>query len=290
VDSPAPTSPPSTPPATPLLDAAIKRVEAIQEIQRQTLLNEPAEAEAETQQTAPIPVRVASLPGPASPPAEPEPVPTIDLVPAPTMPPLSANPAAQTPATVTATPAHTDNPPATTTTPWFPLPDLAACLAAETPAPLAAIATKPSANHGNGPDPDHPAQKQLRIAEFQLCRRILGFGSFERLDEKNLRLGQQILIYCEMTGLQYESNGNAFLSKMSSRVELHGPNGGKIAWAEDLGSAEEFCRRIRRDYYASACIEFPKTLEPGPYHLRLIQTDQVGHQTTSADLPVIIRP
>ncbi len=51
------------------------------------------------------------------------------------------------------------------------------------------------------------AQAPLQIAELRLCRKVTGFGNFEPLDETPCRPRQAVLLYCEMTGLRYEDDG-----------------------------------------------------------------------------------
>jgi hypothetical protein len=134
------------------------------------------------------------------------------------------------------------------------------------------------------------AAKKLEIAEFRLCRNISGFGAFEVFPENAFKPGQQLMIYCEMIGLQYERTDNSFLSKMSSRLELVADDHGKVAWEQNLGTAQDSCRRIRRDYYVNYWVELPAALARGHYRLRLIQTDQIGNHTTSAEIPLDIGP
>ena len=40
------------------------------------------------------------------------------------------------------------------------------------------------------------------MGELQLCRRVTGFGSFEPLRDERVKVGQHLLIYCELTGIQ----------------------------------------------------------------------------------------
>ena len=45
----------------------------------------------------------------------------------------------------------------------------------------------------------------LGISGLRLCRKVLGFGAFEPLEGPELKPGQNILIYCEPTGLRFET-------------------------------------------------------------------------------------
>jgi hypothetical protein len=130
----------------------------------------------------------------------------------------------------------------------------------------------------------------LAISELRLCRSISGFGSFEPLRDERIKAGQRLLVYCELTGLRYEMQEAGFVSRISSRIELKRVQGGPVVWEQELGDAEDACRRRRRDYYVNYFIDLPKSLRPGSYRLRLLQTDLVAGASTSTDIPIEVTP
>ncbi len=128
----------------------------------------------------------------------------------------------------------------------------------------------------------------LGITELRLCRKVLGFGAFELLDGPAIKAGQPVIIYCELSGLRYQTVDQSFVSRLSSRVELVTARDGVKVWDQSLGEAEDRCRSRRRDYYVNYRITIPTTVAPGDYRIRLTQTDLVAGQTASAELPVTI--
>ncbi len=128
----------------------------------------------------------------------------------------------------------------------------------------------------------------LGMGELQLCRRVTGFGLFEPLRDEQVKVGQHLLIYCELTGIQYEERGTDYVSRISSRVEVKAADGGLVLWSRALGDAQDVCRRPRRDYYVNYVFDLPKKLGPGSYRLRLLQTDLVAGSSTSSDIPLEI--
>jgi hypothetical protein len=108
------------------------------------------------------------------------------------------------------------------------------------------------------------------------------------MNQASLNAGQHVLVYCELLGLRYEAKGDGFVSRVSSRIEIRPAGGGPIYWEHELGSAEDVCRRRRRDFYVNYRVELPKTLAPGAYDLRLTQTDLVANRSTSAEIPLSI--
>jgi hypothetical protein len=129
----------------------------------------------------------------------------------------------------------------------------------------------------------------LEISDLRLCRKVNGFGNFDPLDTAACKAGQPLIVYCEMSGLHYSPAGELFHSRLSSRVELVPSNGGQPVWAQSLGSAEDVCRRRRRDYYVNYRIVLAETIPPGVYELRLVQNDEVAGRSTSASIPLTIQ-
>jgi hypothetical protein len=130
----------------------------------------------------------------------------------------------------------------------------------------------------------------LEITDLRLCRKVLNFGLFEPMDPTAIKAGQRLLVYCELTGLSYEPRGQIFISRLASHLELRSGHDEAIVWEQSPAVGEDTCRRPRRDYYVNYRIELPSTLEPGPYRLRLIQTDLIADRTTSKEVPIAIAP
>ncbi len=130
----------------------------------------------------------------------------------------------------------------------------------------------------------------LTVADLRICRKVHGFGNFEPLDSTRCRPGTSVIVYCELEGLRYEPQGSMRRSRLSTRVELVPARGGEPAWSQDLGTAEDVCRRRRRDYYVNFRITLPTTLPPGDYELRLSQTDEVAGRSVAAMIPLTVAP
>lgn len=167
-------------------------------------------------------------------------------------------------------------------------PDPPAPKASETPA----SATEPahdSATAGPGRAAE-PAASALAISDLRLCRRVLGFGNFMPLDTSACKAGQTVILYCEMTGVCYEADQSQFRSRITSRVEILPESGGAPLWSQALGEADDTCNHPRRDYYVNYRFALPRNLAPGPYQLRLTQTDLHTEQTAVHGLSLTIQP
>jgi hypothetical protein len=312
---------PAPPASTPLLDAAIRRVADVTREQREAIASAPTpDMTDRTRPKMPADVLTKELPGPKT--RVPDRLaPELDGVPLPAR--LSQSPQddhqlAEPPSVApkdASAPAHASPPagPPTLSSSRY----AGAVPKPETPAPVAGTeAAVASATLSLPPGPElkanedttlevqatdrEPADEQprgatvdsstdehdasLRVGELRLCRRVLGFGSFEPLVDDRVKVGQQILIYCELTGIQYEERGADFVSRISSRVEIKAAKGGPVLWSRALGDAEDLCHRRRRDYYVNAVFDLPKTLGPGSYRMRLLQTDLIAGSSTSSEI------
>jgi hypothetical protein len=132
-------------------------------------------------------------------------------------------------------------------------------------------------------------QAPLEIADLHLCHSVHGFGDFDSLDAASCRAGQSLIVYCELSGVRYERNGEAFRSRLSSRVEVVTAKGGKPVWEHSV-SASEVSRRRRRDYYVACPITLPTQLAPGSYELHLTQKDEVSGRATSSAIALVLQP
>ena len=140
------------------------------------------------------------------------------------------------------------------------------------------------------PEPVNVEPDPLGINKLTLCRKVLGFGSFESLADTRVKAGQRLLVYCEMTGMQYEEKHSEFVSRISSRIEITSIANGTIVWMHELGPAEDVCSSRRRDFYVNFRVDLPSSLPIGLYSLRLTQSDLVAQRSTSAEIPLEIVP
>jgi hypothetical protein len=128
----------------------------------------------------------------------------------------------------------------------------------------------------------------LAVTQLRLCRNVIGFGAFEPLDRAAVKPGKPVILYCEMTGMRYETKDDRYVSRLFSRVELISTRDDTKVWEQSLGEATDLCRNRRRDYYVNYRISLSPTVPPGEYRLRLNQTDLIARQTASAELAVTV--
>jgi len=297
-----------------MLDAAIRRVAAVTEQQRETLAVDTMPTFSQKEKVTPVPGRSAAVsstgskpptpPPTASPPTPPSTASSGQLgangpsqaktkLPDPPLqisvlvdPPAPSSPAAKSSAPEPAVAP----PPAPALLPAGIISQAQPKQDVQKPGDLARERTPASSAGSRIPDrtPGVGHRIPLTINDLRLCRNVMGFGSFEPLNGTTLKAGQRVLIYCELAGLEYEARGAGFVSRISSRIELRPASGGPVRWEQDLGAAEDACRRRRQDYYVNYRVCLPQNLSPGSYRLRLVQTDLVAIRSTSGEIPIEI--
>ncbi len=302
---PAPSTSPASRP-TPLLDAEIRRAESVN---REYIASLNAVQPVETPADSPSSTAASPAPeAPATPPAAPRATsadspastPKNDSMPPPALAPTSVEVPALIPIDSPST--GTGSPPALTVSPETALqvPVQPAPSIADPPAQVErepesteerdridAEANTSTAATSSAAAADE-ARPILEIVAIQLCSKVRGFGEVELVDPDAIRPGQRVRIYCEMAGLEYRSEGDTFVSRLATHLELRSGADGPIVWEQTPEIARDVCRRPRRDYYVSYLIELPASMEPGPYRLRLVQTDLLGNRAASREIPMTL--
>lgn len=142
--------------------------------------------------------------------------------------------------------------------------------------------------------PAEPAEPDLAVVGLCVCQRVEGFGLYEPADPTKLKKGQTITLYWEVEGLQADSDGSYFRTRLASAVEILPAEGesdaDKPLWSRELGTADDICRRRRRDYFVNSRLTLPDSLPPGPYRLRLTLDDLISGRSTSQTLNLAIAP
>ena len=130
------------------------------------------------------------------------------------------------------------------------------------------------------------AQAPLEITELKLCRKVNGFGNIEALDPPTRKVGQAVVLYCELTGLAYEPTGPSFRSRVSAQVELIADGSETAVWTHSLGTAEDACRRRRRDFFVGHMFTLPESVVEGKYRLRLTEKDLVTDHVATRETTI----
>ena len=123
----------------------------------------------------------------------------------------------------------------------------------------------------------------LELRNLTFCKKIDGFGSYERFDRDEFRPGQAVLVYAEMRNFLSEpTNDGQYKTVLKSTIEIHraGSQAGLVT-RQDFSPTEDLCRNRRHDYFHSYLINIPERVTVGPHILKLIVEDQLNRKIAS---------
>jgi len=124
----------------------------------------------------------------------------------------------------------------------------------------------------------------LEITDLRICSKVDGFGDFEAFEPPVRKAGQPVILYCEVDGLRFEQTTAGFRTRIAAQLEILPEGGGPAIHSRSLSTAEETCRRRRRDYFVAYKFILPKPLEPGDYRIRLTTRDLNGDHSATREV------
>ena len=128
----------------------------------------------------------------------------------------------------------------------------------------------------------------LEIVDLRACSKVDGFGDFEAFEPPVRKAGQEIVLYCEVDGLRFEQTSAGFRTRIAAQLEILPEGGGPPIQARSLSTAEETCRRRRRDYYVAYKLVLPRPLAPGDYRIRLTAKDLTADRSATREVAFAI--
>ncbi len=120
------------------------------------------------------------------------------------------------------------------------------------------------------------AKLQIRNASF--CRRINGFGSYDRFERDVFRPGQPVLVYAEIDNFKTEPTAaGQHRTLLRSTLRIFPENGSeKPVDSVTLRAVEDVCRSPRRDYFNSYEFTIPNDIAPRRYLLEITIDDRLA--------------
>ena len=142
----------------------------------------------------------------------------------------------------------------------------------------------------------HLRQAADRLAEYgglvvknlHFCTEVKGYGSFVTFQSDEFRLGQEVLLYCEVENFKSELREKGYHTALKARYEVFNASGERVA-DKDLGLKDEHCQNRRRDFFVPYFIWMPKQVPPGKYQLKLTLEDVHAGQTAEATIEFEIK-
>jgi hypothetical protein len=131
---------------------------------------------------------------------------------------------------------------------------------------------------------DHLGQiSGLAIKKLHFCTEVKGYGTFSPFPQDEFRLGQEVLLYCEVENFRSTLNDKGYHTALKARYEVFDSSGTRVA-EKELGLKEEHCQNRRRDFFVPYFLWVPKQVPPGKYKLKLTIEDVHAGETAESTI------
>lgn len=121
------------------------------------------------------------------------------------------------------------------------------------------------------------ASAPLVIDKLVFCRRVRGFGQFERLPTNQFRPGDQVYLYAELHNLADRRIKDQYLTHLASTLEIRTADC-RVVRTLPVQSVPDRSESFRTDHFTVIRFPIPADLQPGIYDLRVRIMDQETHR------------
>ena len=119
----------------------------------------------------------------------------------------------------------------------------------------------------------------LIVRNIAMTNAVHSYGVYDELSEYRLAPGQEIIVYAELENFTSVETAKGYHTSLKASYEILDRRGKSIA-TETLGSSEEYCRNLRRDFFVAYSVIIPRDLyNGGEYTLRLTVEDVKSNRT-----------
>ena len=131
---------------------------------------------------------------------------------------------------------------------------------------------------------------RLTIKNMAFCKKISGFGNYDRFPRNEFPPGYEVLLYSEVENfVSAPSDDGGYRTSLKSTIEIFDSKG-NIVWTKGFAApTEDFCRNPRRDYFQNCHFHIPNDLATGEYVLVLTISDELDHKTSSNSLKFVLK-
>lgn len=128
----------------------------------------------------------------------------------------------------------------------------------------------------------------LVLKGLAFATEVQSFGSYRGFDKYEFSPGQELLLYAEVENFQSEPTPKGYHTKLRSRYQILNAAGVPVA-EQEFPVTEEYCRRMRRDFFIAYPVQLPADLQPGRYTLKLSLEDLYRGQVCQSSVDFTIR-
>lgn len=127
---------------------------------------------------------------------------------------------------------------------------------------------------------------RLQLGNVSFCRRIDGYGNYQRFEKDVFKPGDPVLVYAEIENFRSEpTTAGQHRTLLRSTLQILPDGGtGKALDSVTLKPVEDICRNARRDYFNSYEFTIPNDIGPGRYVLEITVDDQLSGKSTKQSI------
>ncbi|MCO6047483.1 hypothetical protein NG895_26570 [Aeoliella sp. ICT_H6.2] len=115
----------------------------------------------------------------------------------------------------------------------------------------------------------------LEVRNLAFCKRVYGYGDFDRQQEDSYKPGQQVTLYAEVDNFRSESTDKGYHTALATSYEVLDQAGNRVEGGE-FATVEDYCSRKRQDFFIEYTVQLPKQIYASKYELRLTIRDRLS--------------
>lgn len=128
----------------------------------------------------------------------------------------------------------------------------------------------------------------LVVKNLQFCNDVKGYGSYTRFPKAEFKLGQEVLLYCEVENFKSVPTDKGYHSALKASYQVFDANGNRVA-EKELALKEEHCQNRRRDFFVPYFLWMPKLVDDGNYKLKLTVEDTNAQSVAESTIEFSIK-
>lgn len=138
---------------------------------------------------------------------------------------------------------------------------------------------------------DVGVQKQLRLRNTKLARKVTGYGQYVPFKSTTFIAGSEhpVIVYAEVENFQPAPQADgSYAVKLNQEIVLYNESDGLAVWKVRPQQIVDRSANRRRDFFVVQVVRLPNRLTVGKYLMKLTVTDEVGQQIDEATVPIQI--
>ena len=123
----------------------------------------------------------------------------------------------------------------------------------------------------------------LTVRNMAFVSKVDSYGMFTSFDKYEFAPDQEVLLYAEVENFSAGEGPKGFHTALKGSYQILDDQGRQVA-SRNLGTTEEDCRNLRRDFFLGYHLRMPKRTRAGKYVLQLTVEDLQGKKVGQSSM------